>query len=161
MDAAFLAHAEEFVKVESAIGARRIRSILTSGMCSLTTFLHALFGYDDGSEQPWPRAAQNRRQNHRAAQNRAVVKTKKIMEESSQRAHDCERSLFTFPRKVHMLVEIWSEGAISLGPRSRTQPEFICSHLDARGLADGRVEAPLLLLAAGSGTKARVQRKAK
>ena len=30
-----------------------------------------------------------------------------------------------------------------------------------RGLADSRVEAPVLLLAAGSGTKARVQRKAR
>ena len=38
--------------------------------------------------------------------------------------------------------------------------EFICSHLDVRGLAEPRAEAPLLLLAAGSGTKARVQRKA-
>ena len=35
------------------------------------------------------------------------------------------------------------------------------SHLDVRGLADGRAGAPLLLLAAGSGTKARVQRKAR
>ena len=40
--------------VESAIGARRIRSILKSGMCSLTTFLHGFFCFDDGSEQQWP-----------------------------------------------------------------------------------------------------------
>ena len=41
--------------------------------------------------------------------------------------------------------------------------EFVYSHLDldVRGLAEPRVEAHLLLLAAGSCTKARVQRKAK
>ena len=39
--------------------------------------------------------------------------------------------------------------------------EFIYSHLDVRGLAEPRAGAHLLLLAAGSGTKARVQRKAK
>ena len=39
--------------------------------------------------------------------------------------------------------------------------EFIYSHLDVRGLADPKAGAPLLLLAAGSGTKARVQRKAR
>ena len=53
-----------------------------------------------------------------------------------------------------------SNGCRIPGPCRRVC-EFICSHLDVRGLADGRVEAPLLLLAAGSGTKARVQRKAK
>ena len=41
----------------------------------------------------------------------ARIRTKQFMEESSQRAH--------------MLVEIWSEGAISLGPRSRTQPVVV------------------------------------
>ena len=90
------------MKVESAIGARRIRSILKSGMCSLTTFLQDFFCSDDGFEQWWPTTAQNRRQN------------KKILEESSQRAH--------------VLVEIWSEGAISLGPRSRTQPYVVCMY---------------------------------
>ena len=45
-------------------------------MCSLTsTFLQELFCSDDGSEQQWPTAAQNRRQN------------KQILEESSQQAH--------------------------------------------------------------------------
>ena len=34
--------------------------------------------------------------------------------------------------------------------------EFIYSHLDVRGLADPKAEASLLLLAAGSGTKASV-----
>ena len=52
-----------------------------------------------------------------------------------------------------------SQGGLLPGP-CRRACEFIYSHLDVRGLADGRVEAPLLLLAAGSGTKARVQRKA-
>ena len=35
-----------FRVVESAIGARRIRSILKSGMCSLTTFLQEYFCSD-------------------------------------------------------------------------------------------------------------------
>ena len=51
------------VVVESEIGARRIRSILKSGMCSLTTFLHGFFCSDDGSEQQRSAAAQSRRQN--------------------------------------------------------------------------------------------------
>ena len=49
--------------VESAIGARRIRSILKSDMCSLTTFLHGFFCFDDGFEQLAETAAQSRRQN--------------------------------------------------------------------------------------------------
>ena len=49
--------------VESAIGARRIRSILKSSMCSLTTFLVGVFRFDDGFEQQRCAAAQNRRQN--------------------------------------------------------------------------------------------------
>ena len=40
------------LQVESAIGARRIRSISKSGMCSLTTFLDGFFRFDDGFEQP-------------------------------------------------------------------------------------------------------------
>ena len=38
--------------------------------------------------------------------------------------------------------------------------EFVNSSTHVRGLAEPTAEAPLLLLAAGSGTKARVQRKA-
>ena len=38
--------------------------------------------------------------------------------------------------------------------------EFIYSHLDVRGLAEPKAEALLLLLAAGSGNKARLQCKA-
>ena len=38
---------------------------------------------------------------------------------------------------------------------------FIYSHLDVRGLADPKAQAAVLLLAAGSGTKASVQRKAR
>ena len=53
----------DMTEVESAIGARRIRSILKSGMCSMTTFLHGSFCSDDGSEQLSETAAQNRRQN--------------------------------------------------------------------------------------------------
>ena len=41
---------------------------------------------------------------------RTVVRTKKSLEESTR------------SQRAHLLVEIWSEGAISLGPRSRTQP---------------------------------------
>ena len=52
------------VQVESAIGARRIRSILKSGMCSLTTFLHGFFCSATDSSSSGPLlAAQNRRQN--------------------------------------------------------------------------------------------------
>ena len=51
--------------VESAIGARRIRSILKSGMCSLTTFLQGFFCSDDGFEQLSETAAQSRRQNNK------------------------------------------------------------------------------------------------
>jgi len=50
-------------------------------MCSLTTFLHGFFGFDDGSEQPSDSEPPSRRAL------RTVVKTKKSMEESSQRAH--------------------------------------------------------------------------
>ena len=41
--------------------------------------------------------------------------------------------------------------------------EFICSHLGVRGLADPKARAAVLLIyiAAGFGTKARVQRKAR
>ena len=47
------------------------------------------------------------------------------------------------------------------GNEVRRVCECNCSHLDVRGLAEPRARAPLLLLAAGSCTKARVQRKAK
>ena len=80
-------------------------------MCSLTTFLQDFFGFDDGFEQPWARAAQNRRQNKK-----------------------CRRKVHVVNEHIHMhlmLVEISSEGAISLGSRSRTQPAVVYSRREA------------------------------
>ena len=48
--------------VESAIGARRIRSILKKWHVLVDYFPPGIFFFDDGFEQPLGRAAQNRRQ---------------------------------------------------------------------------------------------------
>ena len=53
-----------------------------------------------------------------------------------------------------------SQGELLPGPCRRVC-EFIYSHLDVRGLADPKAQAAVLLLAAGSGAKASVQRKAR